>query len=1100
MTKIDLVSDPSLGDPAKYGISELRGTLSRLGSEVTRGEPSQEALAELTVLIGHVGSPVFHHVKSDDIVPPGGTEAYALAVGTTSAGEAICVVGSDDKGVMYGCFELAEQIAYLEEGGDISEQLVPKRESPDIAIRRLYTFLHNADLERDWYYSEEYWDRYFSLLARSRYNEFNLVFGHQTAYLIPIYPHLFDMDEYPDVYVEDLTREEQAANLKMLQFISGMAQERGIRFFIGIWQTKAWDENHFFHPQESKVHGIDDEMLPGFTRRGIAKLLQLCPAIGGVQVRMNPESGLDDQSFFRDVVVGAIKECGREIEIDIRNWGLQPETLERFLQDFPKLRVSFKYFAEHQGMPYQPVQTRFGYSYDSLVRNDRKYDVFWHLWNLGTHRLFLWGDPGYVKSFMSSCHLGDGLGFEVTPPLAQKGFSQFKQIPGSWSIYKEGVDHDYYDWEYERYWFFYELWGRIGYNHDLGDDLWLKKLASRFGEEAAPHIIKAYKESSQVMSYLISHHMDDPNMYIWLELDTGGTIDFFSGITPGEKTLFLNGRDYASNRVKGVLSAKISPFGAASDLEGFADRCEQALSEADGIESLKENKEYLFTRLDMTALSALARYNSKKIQASAHLCLFYETGDYSVLREARRYAEEGLEMWKALIAITEPFYYEKLHFGPSGGHWKDNLPLVEYDLARIEKVGEIFERYGLFTAGFDFGGKLSATGPRFYTRKDPEYDPVEPRFTGISGEDGYSQDTGYGWEGDVNLSVVRRPPVSFTVLRGASYIGRESVRRPIVTYPDVDVPVEYLNADFVASRSPASFRVDLPDGRYLLTFVIGDVSDTPVDHGVMNISIDGTDVVSDLKIAKGEIREVEAEADCKGGRLSIGLRPGEGSEWILNALIIAEMKPHVSHLPVYVALKGEEVTINATVTSRSSLRMVRLFYREEGTSEYRDAAMLQDEHVWSAVIPDADHADVLEYYIQAEDVDGNLTCSPAEGRQKPISLKLAEDFREPRVIEHERVTSHSASKPLALSLSVADGSRPTDVWLHYRHVDQNADFGVIAMEDNGGGEYSAIVPATDFDSNFDEMYYFELVDQFGNGSFYPDAFTNGRYYVIKIAD
>ena len=700
--RIAVVSDPALGSPARYGVNELVRTFTDAGHDVEQSDSVDAAASETTVLIGVVGSPLFADAESADLAPPGDIESYTLGAAAAPIGDAIRVVGSDDNGVMYGCFELAEQIECLEAGEDISDRLTPKSESPDIAVRRLYAFSHNADLERDWYYSEEYWDRYFSVLAKSRFNEFNLIFGHQTAYQIPIYPHLFDMDEYPDVYVEGQTKDEQAKNLEMLQCISGLAQARGIRFFIGIWQTKAWGENHPFHPQETKVRGVDDDMLAEFTRRGIAKMLELCPAIEGIQVRMNLESGLEDQSFFKDVVVGAIKDSGREVAIDIRNWGLQPETLENFLQDIPRPRVSFKYFAEHMGMPYQPVETRFGYSYDSLVRNDRTYDLFWGVWNLGTHRLFLWGDPDYVRTFMNSAHLGDGLGFEVTPPLAQKGFSQFAQIPGSWSIYKDGVDHDYYDWEYERYWLFFKLWGRIGYNHDLDDAPWLNELGRRFGNEAAPHLLRAYRESSQVMSYLISHHMDDPNMYIWLELDTGGAIDFFSGITPGEKTLFQNAREYAKDRVDGVLSAKISPYGAASDLEGFADRCEAELSKADEIATLRDNQEYFFTKLDMRALSVLARYNSMKIQASAYLCLFYETSDYSMLREARRCAREGIERWKALIAITEPFFYEKLHIGPSGGHWKDNLPFAEYDLARIDEVAWIFDRYGPIHRGLRF--------------------------------------------------------------------------------------------------------------------------------------------------------------------------------------------------------------------------------------------------------------------------------------------------------------------------------------------------------------------------------------------------------------
>jgi hypothetical protein len=212
------------------------------------------------------------------------------------------------------------------------------------------------------------------------------------------------------------------------------------------------------------------------------------------------------------------------------------------------------------------------------------------------------------------------------------------------------------------------------------------------------------------------------------------------------------------------------------------------------------------------------------------------------------------------------------------------------------------------------------------------------------------------------------------------------------------------------------------------------------------------------------------------------------------------MKPCLAHLPTYSALKGEDLTISATVTSNSSPRAARLFYRGEG-EEYREAAMQEDKHVCSATIPGAElAADTLEYYIQAEDKDGNLSYFPEAGRQNPISLKLADEFRAPEVVEHTRTISHSASGPLTLSLSVDDDSDMADVWLHYRTVDQNAEFRVKPMEKNGDGEYTAVIPASDFDPNFDEMYYFELVDKFGSGSFYPDAFTAGRYYVIKIAD
>ena len=67
---------------------------------------------------------------------------------------------------------------------------------------------------------------------------------------------------------------------------------------------------------------------------------------------------------------------------------------------------------------------------------------------------------------------------------------------------------------------------------------------------------------------------------------------------------------------------------------------------------------------------------------------------------------------------------------------------------------------------------------------------MEPRFTGIDQEDEYSPETGFGWEGDRDLSVVKRPSVGFSVLRGVRYIGSEFARFPAVSYPDNDVPRE----------------------------------------------------------------------------------------------------------------------------------------------------------------------------------------------------------------------------------------------------------------------------------------------------------------------
>ena len=109
-------------------------------------------------------------------------------------------------------------------------------------MRGLYTFLHNAEAERDWLYDPAYWQGYADELARCRYNRFNLIYGHQSPHLIPIYAFMLDdLDEaYPEIRVQGITAEERARNLLALQDASAAMAGRGLRFFLGIWNSRPW--------------------------------------------------------------------------------------------------------------------------------------------------------------------------------------------------------------------------------------------------------------------------------------------------------------------------------------------------------------------------------------------------------------------------------------------------------------------------------------------------------------------------------------------------------------------------------------------------------------------------------------------------------------------------------------------------------------------------------------------------------------------------------------------------------------------------------------------------------------------------------------------
>ena len=576
------------------------------------------------------------------------------------------------------------------------------------------------------------------------------MYGHQTAHLIPIYAHMLDdLDgAFPEIRVTGITARERADNLQALQTASAAMASRGITFMLGIWQARPWLLGHGTFPspsQPARVSGTEDlARLAEYTRRGFALLMERCPHVDGIQLRMNPESGVMDQRFFVRSFVPVLKDLaseGRRLIVELRSWGLNSETVSAFQDIGTDVIISAKYFAEHQAMPYQPPSFGFSYSYGNLLRRDRTYPFLWQFWNLGSHRLFNWGDPEYARRFARSCHLGDGVGFEVTPPGSQKGFSTWGQVtPGDWNPRSDLPELR----DFDRYWFFHMAFGRAGYDSNVGDEIFLHQLTKRSNAETAPVLLDVYHSASQVISYLISHRMDDPNMYVWPELDCGGPIDH-NAITPaGEKTLFSTPREYAEARVAGHTSAKLSPFDVAVDLERFADETEAKLAELAGMTGQASNLEVRTVREDSAALAALARYHAAKARATGNLSLFYASGERRFLGRAELDATDEIRLWDELCARTEN-YYRRLHLGPTRGHWRDNRPRVRYDLRRIHRVQELFDGYGGFVRGFHFGQPRPSRATFFSTVwKGTGLEP-EPRFIGVQADTRYASGRGYGW-------------------------------------------------------------------------------------------------------------------------------------------------------------------------------------------------------------------------------------------------------------------------------------------------------------------------------------------------------------------
>src|SRR5262249_51269770 len=158
-------------------------------------------------------------------------------------------------------------------------------------------------------------------------------------------------------------------------------------------------------------------------------VLAACPAIRGVQLRMNEESGVseDQQADFYRPLFEAIAGCGHPVRLELRYKGLRPETTQAAVAAKLDVTASTKFWCGHLGLPYHPTaedplyrDSRYGFG--AMLYNPRDYRVIYRLWTVGTQRLLLWGDPQYAARFAKSCRLGAGEGFEVFAPLSNKGY------------------------------------------------------------------------------------------------------------------------------------------------------------------------------------------------------------------------------------------------------------------------------------------------------------------------------------------------------------------------------------------------------------------------------------------------------------------------------------------------------------------------------------------------------------------------------------------------------------------------------------------------------------------------------------------------------
>ncbi len=710
---VSLVVDPNAGRPALHGVEKLQGALRARGWDVEQVARLEGAHGDHLVLVGHVAVPAAvtqGEVPAQKLDRP---EALSIRTFTWQGKPAVLLAGADDRGLMYALLDAADRVSWgrpaSESDADPFAEVRDAAESPVVRDRSLSVYTMNRAYWESRFYDEAYWTRYFDLLAADRFNRFLVIFGYENGgFLAPPYPYFFNTPGFPDVHMVDLTPEQQHRNLDALNRLIELAHDRGIAVSLGIWdhiyrgavQTGGaeWLGRYQGQPVPNTVAGVTTENLNAYTLASLKELLARVPALDGLQFRIHEESGLKREEmdgFWREVFQHVQKERPGLL-IEARGKGTPDSVIESALALGVNLRIETKYWMEQMGLPFHPThinpqdQHNRRHGYADFLRYPQRYRMNWRLWNGGTTRVLLWGDPDYVRRYSASTALYDSRNWDVQEPLATKMEAQPPDLP---VFDLMPAKYRYTDYEFERYWHFYQLWGRLGYNPDTPTEVWDHEFNRRFGAAAGPHMAAALHRASHVLPMLVAcscyPYSAFPTTRGWAERQSlGATLESYARNTGTDTAQFESFADAARRILAGGTTARRTPETTSRWLATTAASILDEVRSAESAIGDQRGREFDSTITDLKILAQLARFHAHRSLAAVHYNLFLQGKRPAELVAATRAERDAVAEWQKLVDDVGDRYAFDLAMGARDydlcGHWRDELVKLEADLRSLE--------------------------------------------------------------------------------------------------------------------------------------------------------------------------------------------------------------------------------------------------------------------------------------------------------------------------------------------------------------------------------------------------------------------------------
>ena len=703
-----IVADPrgriENAKPARWAVQNLERTLQGAGWSVARADKPQQGSLNLVV----AGPDSRFASRGMSLAP----ESHALLEADVNGVRCLVASGADSRGCVYAICEIADRVRH----GIPLRVREPILESPANRVRSVMRQFTSELLDKPWFYDRESWTEYLDLLASQRWNRVDLAFGLgydnlnrvDDSYFLFFYPFVVAVPGY-DVRVTMLPDAERQRNLEMLQFISEQTVDRGMDFQLGIWM-------HGYHWPKGTARYITEGLTPEthapYCRDALTTVLQKCPAISSVGLRIHGESGIAEGSYdFWATIFDGVRRCGRTVEIDLHAKGIDNKMIDNALATGMPVNVSPKFSAEHFGMPYHqaairememPVAGHIGrglmtlsegarvftrYGYADLMREDRRYTIRHRVFS-GTQRLLLWDDPVSTAAYGRAFQFCGSKGADLMEPLTCRG-RRGSAKPGTRTGYADVHMEPACDWQKYREW--YRVWGRLLYNPATSADV-VRRPANAHLDSALsnasrilPIVTMAYMPSAACDAYWPEIYWNQPIVSEARNNPYGDTLapKVFQNASPLDPELFSGMNECANELLSGQRSGKYTPLEVAQWLEHFAAEAENGLKAVTDSQPPEIERALIDTRIQ----AGIGRFFAQKFRAGVLYAIYEQTSDQRALAEALRCYRASRNSWAGVAALSSKTYTADLSVSDrfdERGQWADRLAMIDEDIAALQ--------------------------------------------------------------------------------------------------------------------------------------------------------------------------------------------------------------------------------------------------------------------------------------------------------------------------------------------------------------------------------------------------------------------------------